>query len=170
MDTERMDEQITIQPARSEDAVNILNVHYAAVHETAAPFYSKEVIQQWSPPLNNSRIERMQQVIENPDEWLVVAQKEERVIGFGSIVPNYNELRALYVHPTFARQGVGTRILAVLEQEAISLGLVYLQMDASINAEAFYIEHGFEVIEYGTHQFASGYKMACVKMRKTLNN
>ena len=80
----------------------------------------------------------------------------------------WQSLQGLYVHPGFGRCGIGSKILAALEQEAALLGLSYLKADASINAEAFYRKQGFEVIEYGTHQLASGQKMTCVKMRKTL--
>lgn len=76
--------------------------------------------------------------------------------------------KGLYVHPNSGRQGIGARILAVLEQAAIALGLLYLQIDAAINAEAFYHKQGFEVIEYTTHRLACGQEMACVRMQKTL--
>jgi ribosomal protein S18 acetylase RimI-like enzyme len=42
-------------------------------------------------------------------------------------------------------------------------------MDASLNAESFYRKHGFEIIEYATHQLTSGQEMACVKMWKILS-
>jgi putative acetyltransferase len=100
---------------------------------------------------------------------LIVAKQNNLIVGFGSIASKDNQLRALYVHPSFGRRGIGARILTALEHEAKSLGLLYLQMDASINAESFYRKHEFEIIEYATHQLASGQEMACVKMQKTLN-
>lgn len=39
-----MDDQIRLEPAQPEDAAAILEIHAAAVHQTAAPYYSEEVI------------------------------------------------------------------------------------------------------------------------------
>lgn len=164
-----MNDHIRIELAQIQDAAGIVKVHYAAVHQTAKLFYSEDVINGWSRPIDNARIEQFQRTVENPDEWLIVAKQNNLVVGFGSIVTKNNELRALYVHPSFGRRGIGAKILTILERQARSLELMYLQMNASINAEAFYRKHGFEVTEYTTHQLGSGQKMACVKMRKLLD-
>jgi putative acetyltransferase len=162
-------EPIRVELAHPEDAAAILEVHSAAVHQTAAAFYSEDIISSWARlPITSDRIERIRQRwIENPEHCIVVAKQNNRIIGFGFIDKN-NELQGLYVHPDFGRRGIGGKMLAVLEQVAIPWGLLYLCVDASINAEVFYGQQGFEVIEYGTHQLASGQEMACVKMRKTL--
>jgi putative acetyltransferase len=165
-----MNDQVRIEPAEEQDVAAIMEIHYAAVHQTARSFYPEEVINAWSPPMDNDRINRVKRAIENPDEWLIVAKQSNLIVGFGSIHFKDNQLRALYVHPGFGRSGIGARILTALEHEARSLGLPYLQMDASINAESFYRKHGFEIIEYATYQFASGQEMACVKMRKMLSS
>jgi putative acetyltransferase len=165
-----MNDQVRIETAEEQDIAAIMEIHYAAVHQTAQSFYPEDVINSWSPPMDNDRMNRTKQAIENPDEWLLVAKQNTLIVGFGCITPKDNQLRALYVHPSFGRRGIGARILTALEHEARSLGLRYLQMNASINAEAFYRKHGFEIIEYATHQFESGQEMACVKMRKALDS
>jgi ribosomal protein S18 acetylase RimI-like enzyme len=159
---------VNIELARPEDAAAILEIHAAAVHQTAAPYYAEEVINSWARlPITLERIERVKQRwLEDPDRRVVVAKKSSQVVGFGFINKN-NELQGLFVHPNFGRRGVGAKILAALEQEALLLRLSYLEVDASINAEAFYSRQGFEIMEHGTHQLASGQEMACVKMRKT---
>jgi putative acetyltransferase len=164
-----MDDQIRIELAQPEDAAAIAEVHYAAVHQIARSFYPEEVINDWSRSVNPDRIERIKGAIENPDEWMIVARQDNLIVGFGSIVSKGNELRSLYVHPSFGRRGIGARILIALEQEARSLELPYLQMDASINAESFYHKHGFEIVEQATHKLSSGREMACVQMQKVLS-
>jgi putative acetyltransferase len=166
-----VDDQIRIESAQPEDAAAILEIHAAAVHQTAAPYYSVEVINSWARlPITSDRIERIKQKwIENSDHRIVVAKQNNQTVGFGFIDKN-SELQGLYVHPDYGRCGIGAKILAVLEQEAISLGLSCLQADASINAEAFYSKQGFEVIEPGIHRLASGQEMSCIRMRKTLRS
>ncbi len=164
-----MNDQIRIELAQPEDAAAIAEVHYAAVHQTARSFYPQEVINSWSCSIDSDRIGQIKRAIENPDEWMIVARQDNLIVGFGSITPEGNELRSLYIHPNFSRRGIGARILIALEREARSLELPYLQMDASINAEAFYRRQGFEIIKHATHKLASGQEMACVKMQKVLN-
>lgn len=159
---------VRIEPARSEDAVAIVDVHFAAVHQTAALFYPEEIINSWSRPISNERVERVQRAIEASDELFLVAKHDERIVGFGSIVPKNNELRGLYVHPAYGRRGVGAQLLNVLEQMAVEYGALYLQMDASVNAESFYTKCGYQVVERGMHLLASGQEMDCVKMQKML--
>lgn len=160
---------VVVRPAQPSDAEGIVKVHFAAVHETAAVCYSEEIIRNWSGPITVQRIERMRHKIQQANgELLLVAQQGEEVVGFGSIVPERNELRAVYIHPSVGRKGVGTQIFKALEEMAISQGLNHLQTSASINAEAFYSKNGFEVIERGSFRLSSGHEMACIKMEKAL--
>lgn len=92
----------------------------------------------------------------------------ERVLGFGSIVPKICELRAVYVSPRAARSGVGTKLLAHMEEVARSLSVPRLQMDASLNAEQFYLRNGYTSECRGDHFLQSGRRMDCVYMCKEL--
>jgi putative acetyltransferase len=100
---------------------------------------------------------------------LLVAEIDGGIVGFGSIAPNGSELRAVYVLPDFGREGIGGQILAALESLARRRALAELTLDASLNAESFYRNHGYAVVESGVHALRSGARMRCVKMRKTLN-
>ncbi len=80
----------------------------------------------------------------------------------------YNELRAVYVHPSAGRRGVGARILQKLEKLTTERGVEHLALDASLNAEAFYTRHGYEAGERTTHEFHSGASVSCIKMTKQL--
>lgn len=159
-----------IEPAQPEDAAAVLAVHCAAVHQTAAPFYPENVINGWARlPIDDERIERVRQKwIEDPDRRMIVAKQNDQVVGFG-FVDRMGQLQGLYVHPDYGRQGIGANILATLEQIAISLGVLSLQVNAAVNAERFYSKQGFDVVEYSMHQLASGQEMACVKMQKILS-
>ncbi|MBD2112074.1 MULTISPECIES: GNAT family N-acetyltransferase [Cyanophyceae] len=166
-----MDSPITIEPAKPEDAQALLEIHAAAVHQTAAPYYSHEILNNWSRrPITSDRIERVRQRwIEHPDRRVIVARHSGQVVGYGFIHKD-GELQSLYTHPNYGRRGIGASILATLEREAIALGLTDLRLNASLNAAAFYQKQGFEVIEPGVHQLAFGQEMPCFKMRKALAN
>lgn len=159
---------IHVRPAVDTDAEPIIHAHFVAVHQTASDFYTPEVLESWSRRPDETRYQQIRQAIAKGHELFLVAEGLSGVVGFGSIVPAANELRALYVHPRIARQGVGANLLVHLERLAVSRHCPYLQLEASINAEDFYRRHGYEVVERGVHRLASGHEMACVKMKKTL--
>lgn len=119
-------------------------------------------------PITGDRIERVRQGwIESPDRRVIVARGNGQVVGFGFIHKD-GELQSLYIHPDYGRRGIGASILAALEREAIALGLTYLRLNASLNAEAFYRSQGFVVVAPGTYRLASGLEMPCIKMQKDL--
>jgi putative acetyltransferase len=157
---------ILTQRATREDAEHISKVHYDAVHNTASKFYISEVINNWSPGVDENSISRIERAITGNEELFLVAKIEGNIVGFGSIVPKNNELRAVYVHSGIGRMGIGTEILRHLEEVAIKFALNYLEMDASSNAENFYLKNGYSILERGTHTLQSGHKMECTKMRK----
>ena len=159
---------VEVRPATCADAEDIVKVHFAAVHETAGPFYPPEVLANWSGQPEEIRYLQLRDAIAEGQELFLVGEDSSGVVGFGSIFPALEELRAVYVDPRVGRQGVGTKILQRLEAMAAEHGLSRLHMDASVNAEAFYRKHGYEVIERGVHRLSSGHDMACVKMRKAL--
>ncbi|HEY8224171.1 MAG TPA: GNAT family N-acetyltransferase [Pyrinomonadaceae bacterium] len=159
---------VQVRSASGADAEAIIRTHFAAVHETASKFYPSEVLNSWSHEPDEARYEQIRRAIAKGDELYVVAEDSSGVAGFGSIVPSLQELRAVYVHPRVARRGVGASILQELERLAVANHCVHLQMDASVNAEAFYSGHGYEVISRDVHRLASGHEMACTKMKKLL--
>ena len=159
-----------LRSATGPDAEAIIRIHFAAVHETASPYYPPDVVSAWSKPPCEDRYERVRQSIAKGDEMFVVAERESVIVGFGSIVPREHELRSVYVHPDLGRRGVGAMILERLERMAMEQRVVTLELDGSINAEAFYRRHGYVVIEHCVRPIGGTHTMACVRMRKVLTS
>jgi putative acetyltransferase len=149
------------------DAEQILKTHGAAVRITAAKDYPEDVIQSWASPATPEKIEEYSKRIERGEETTVVAVLSGKIVGFGAIVEEENELRAVYVSPDANRMGVGSAILAKLEQIAKERGLTELQMHSSLTAEPFYLTHGYRSEGRSVHTLRNGQEMACVLMRKT---
>jgi putative acetyltransferase len=160
----------TLQSGTPEDALAIIDAHRDAVRGTAVGYYSREIIEEWAPIVaSQERVNGFAQMIRSGEEVVVVAVGPSgNIVGFGSIVPKNDELRAVYVRLEYGRKGIGRAILQRLEELARKAGLKELSMDASINAESFYNANGFTSEGYGDHTMSSGGRMACVRMRKTL--
>ena len=157
-----------IRRATEADVPEMLALHRAAVQQTGASAYPPEVLEQWSPVPTPERISGFQRSIAAEEELVLVATDGDVIMGFGSVVPDQNELRAVYVHPDHGRKGVGDMIINALEEIARGQDAKELCLDSSFNAEAFYSNHGYNVVEYGEHKLRNGLKMPCVKMRKSL--
>jgi putative acetyltransferase len=113
--------------------------------------------------------ENVRQFLENPDkEMRLVAELNGAIVGIGALVLASNELRACYVDPDAVRQGVGSALVARIEQIARDDGLTYLHVDSSVTAEPFYRALGYGVRERGEHVRRSGLRMLCVKMHKSI--
>jgi len=157
---------IMIRPATEQDTKALLEVHYDAVQNIASADYSKEIISQWSQPVDRKRIEEFLQNPEN--EIRLVAELKGYIVGFGALVLEQNELRACYVSARAARKGVGQALLNKIEYIARINDLDYLQLDSSLTAEKFYLHCGYQVIGCGKHTLNNGMTMDCVRMRKNL--
>jgi N-acetylglutamate synthase-like GNAT family acetyltransferase len=158
--------RVLIRAANSVDAEAIINTHYAAIHQTASVFYPSEVLEAWSRKPDEARYQWMRQIILQGDEIVVVAEDEIGVIGFGIVSPKSHEMRALYVHPTVGRRGIGQKILWELEARAAIQDISCLQLNASLNAEAFYQRSGYKTLSRGTFRLSSEHEMNCIKMEK----
>ncbi len=157
-----------VRPVIEADAERIAHVRYSAIQQIAANAYSRDTINAWSGPLNEDKIQQLRQVIAGARELMCVAEHRSRIVGFGSIIPARNELRAIYVDTEWVRNGVGRAILQHLEATALDSKCPRLQLEASVNAKEFYLAHGYGELQTATHGVGDNYTMACVVMRKSI--
>ncbi len=85
-------------------------------------------------------------IYENIQEY-VVAEVKGKVIGCGALHVSWDnlaEVKALAVERSYARQGIGTKIVKTLEQNALGLG-IFTTFALSFKP-AFFQKMGYEVI------------------------
>ncbi len=153
-----------------EEIKGILDVHYAAVHGEPVDYYEEEILDDWSPPVDEQRIANFLNRPQKEDEVLRVATMDNGVVGFGIVVPRLSELRACYVLPRLGRQGIGRALLSELERTVQNAGCDWLNLNASMNAEPFYLANGFVADGLGRQPLPGGHEMSCVRMYKFLDN
>jgi len=69
-----------------------------------------------------------------------------RYAGFAALRDN-TELDMLYVHPHFARQGIGTTLAGALERLAAARGAKAITTNASDTAEPFFAARGYVAMQ-----------------------
>lgn len=78
------------------------------------------------------------------------------------------KIRAFFVHPKWARRGIGSLILQACEEAARVAGFTRLEMGATLSGVAFYKAKGYVEIETQAVPLGNGEALAIVKMTKTL--
>ena len=75
-------------------------------------------------------------------------------------------VRAFFVHPDHARQGIGRRLLQLCEDAAYQAGFQRLEMIATLAGEPLYHACGYAVLERFDIPLANGHPMPVVRMGK----
>jgi len=75
-------------------------------------------------------------------------------------------IRAFFVHPEWARRGIGSLLMRAAEEEAIAEGFSRLELGATLTGEPLYRAHGFSAVERFEVELANGVSLPIVRMAK----
>ena len=79
------------------------------------------------------------------------------------------KIRAFFIHPRWARKGIGKAILEACETEAKSFGFQYAEMMSTLPGVKLYSVCGYEGDERVGVPIGEGVEIICVRMRKSLS-
>ena len=77
-------------------------------------------------------------------------------------------IRAFFVHPDWARRGIGTQLLDACESAARARGFRATELMATLPGEKLYRVRGYVAIEPVRHPLPGGLHIDFVRMRKSL--
>ncbi len=75
-------------------------------------------------------------------------------------------IRAFFVHPDWARRGIGSRILQACEDDAAAAGFRGFELGATITGERLYRVRGYEPIERIEVRLPNGASLPVIRMVK----
>jgi N-acetylglutamate synthase-like GNAT family acetyltransferase len=78
------------------------------------------------------------------------------------------KIRAFFVHPDWARRGIGGLILETCEEAARAAGFTHMEMGATLSGVAFYKAKGYAEIESQEVPLANGEVLQIVRMARNL--
>jgi putative acetyltransferase len=137
---------MNIRPAALADAPQIVQIFFQTIHTVNTRDYTIDQVKAWAPS------------VPDPDAWAarkfptrmtIVADDDGTIAGFGELEPN-GHVDCFYCHHEYQRRGVGSAILARLEEHARTLGLTRLFAEVSITARPFFEARGFSVVQQQT--------------------
>jgi GNAT superfamily N-acetyltransferase len=77
------------------------------------------------------------------------------------------KIRAIFVHPDFARKGLGSALLQTAEEAAQREGFTHFEMGSTLTGVALYQLKGYEAIEEMDVPVAEGRSISIVRMAKS---
>lgn len=77
-------------------------------------------------------------------------------------------IRAMYTHPQYSRQGIGSLLLDLGEQAARAAGFSTIELGSTLAGEPLYLARGYREISRETHIAANGANNVVIKMSKLL--
>lgn len=152
---------LIIRAARLEDAEAISNVQNAAVRRIPEGSPSR-VVAVWSGASSPADVRR------DMAHGAVgfVAEVRGEIAGFAVLAGDV--VRIVCVHPDHSGSGLGSALLAKVEQEAMRRGRHILRLSASPSAKPFYRSRGYNVVRENTRQLPLDEGLPCVEMVKTI--
>jgi GNAT superfamily N-acetyltransferase len=79
------------------------------------------------------------------------------------------KIRAFFVHPDWARRGIGTQVLEACESAAHAAGFKKFEMGATLTGVALYKTRGYREVEKIAVPLGNGEELPIVRMEKLLN-
>jgi GNAT superfamily N-acetyltransferase len=77
-------------------------------------------------------------------------------------------IRAFFVHPDFARRGIGRALLAACESAIVAAKFSAIELVATLAGEPLYAAFSYEVVERYEVPMSGGLKLPVVRMKKRL--
>jgi GNAT superfamily N-acetyltransferase len=78
------------------------------------------------------------------------------------------KIRAFFIHPAWARRGIGTLILDACEKAAIAAGFTRFEMGATLTGVPLYKARGYTELEHLEVPMGDGLSLPIIRMEKRL--
>lgn len=159
-----MSSAIRIRRAIETDLPAIRETHLASIRGLCAGTYSPKQIEKWT---SNRELDRYAPLV-TPRFHCLVAVDDTALGGFGTLDLEKSEISSLFVRPDYAGAGLAGSLMRQLESAAREHGLQALSLESTVNARAFYLKHGFQVLAPVVKRFSNGLEIDCFQMQKQL--
>lgn len=134
-----MEQRWRIRKAEADDAGGIYDVLVDSVRGLTGGEYTPEQQRAWIGSCGRDFLHSMV-ALEQHDIWVAEAAGAG-IVAFGAL--HADEVSYLYVRTRYVGQGLGTRLLLLMEETARRKGERRLRLHSSLTARAFYERRGF---------------------------
>lgn len=137
-----MNNTIEIRPATLEDIPEITSIFRNTITHINKKHYSEKQINAWASGADDiaeweKRIQKL---------YFIVAEIDSNIVGF-AYLKNGNYFDGLFVHKDMQRQGIGSKLLRIIESQVMMNDFEVLKSDVSKTALPFFDNKYFEIIK-----------------------
>lgn len=150
---------IQIRLARPEDLDRVIELQTQALEILSSTHYDAQQIQ---------ALVTGQAAWRGRDEVIFLAESAGELVGFSGLSTQRPQITAVYTHPQFARQGVGTQVLQALETAAIEKRYLSIWVISSLTATDFYQARGYKLLRKTGFWAETGEWIDCFMLEKRL--
>jgi putative acetyltransferase len=133
---------IKIRLFQIEDTEHIAKLFHETVRNINIQDYSLAQVQAWAP----DHLDFKNWQADCLNQFTYVAEKDGHIVGFGQLASN-GHIGCFYCDQAYQRCGIGRQIYQVIHQQALTLGITYLFVEASITALPFFRKLGFTIVK-----------------------
>jgi putative acetyltransferase len=151
---------IQIRLAKTADQPQILDLQDLSLRALTAPDYTLQQIE--------SLVQSQRAYRSSTQEFMVVAEFQDQLIGFAALMTRSPQISAMFVHPDWIRQGIGTQLLQEIEAIAIQKHYRFVSVMASLTALPFYQARGYQLLQDTGFWSSPNTWIACKSLRKEL--
>lgn len=178
--------EIVLRPARRDDVPAIDALHFLSVQALAAVDYTPAEIEAFLGYLGTYDASLID------DGTYFVLEHAGRLVGSGGwsqrlphaerpeegtrdaqapmrpyiLSPHSAKIRSIFVHPNYARLGLGSRLVCHAESEAVAAGSQLLELWATLTGVPLYCKLGYQVLARMAIPCANGATVPAVHMAK----
>ena len=160
---------IMVRPAGPSDVPAIEALHRASVRELAAGYYAPAVLERFlaagtvDRDLVDAGTYYLAEILGGPvgsGGWMAVDD--------GPTGAWRAKIRSVFVHPHWARKGIGRRLVQHAESEAARAGFRHFELDASLPGVPLYHHLGYREVERRGYSLPDGTTLPVIHMEKRL--
>ena len=158
-----------IRPYRPGDLAGTVQLFSDTIHAVCAADYTPAQLDAWAAATNDTS-RWSESLLENTTlvaEPLNPSAGSPQIIGLADLSPS-GWVNRLYTHKDWQGHGIGSLLLAKLEELARAAGMTELRLESSLTARRFYENRSYKV--YGFYdKEVRGQRFRNTLMAKTLN-
>jgi GNAT superfamily N-acetyltransferase len=160
---------IMVRLACASDMLAIEALHRASVRELATGYYSPAVLERF---LAAGTVDR--RLIEAGTYYLAeilggpVGSGGWMAVDDGQAGAWRAKIRSVFVHPHWARKGIGRRLVQHAEAEAARAGFRHFELDATLSGVPLYHHLGYREVERCGYPLPDGTTLPVIRMEKAL--
>ncbi len=154
---------VRVRAGVPEDGEALLELHHASILSLGQGSYTRAELDDWASGLTP---EGYGEAMTEEDFLVAEAVTDGGLAGFASF--KSDEIVGFYVHPNWARCGLGSLLLRHAEAAIVAGGHTSIRIEASLSGLPFYETRGFQSVRRKPYTTRGGLVVDIVEMTKDL--